>query len=194
MYIYIHIPFCDSICAYCDFCKLKYNKEWIDTYLDSLKNEIESYYKGEKIRTLYIGGGTPTTLTAEQLEKLSNPFFTTRTTRNVGLGIPLFKQTLEQTGGFLKITSKEKVGTTFHALMYKNHIDAIPLGDIGETFFVLVINPYNIDVHLEMIFENSDKEEFVIDTKDIKEVLDGVPLTEPSVTSWIKEYISEGLK
>ena len=67
---YIHIPFCDSICAYCDFCKMKYNKEWIDTYLDSLKNEIESYYKGEKIRTLYIGGGTPSSLRVEELNKL----------------------------------------------------------------------------------------------------------------------------
>ena len=43
---YIHIPFCDNICAYCDFCKMKYNKEWIDTYLDSLRNELENYYKG----------------------------------------------------------------------------------------------------------------------------------------------------
>ena len=133
-------------------------------------------------------------MSEETLKNVENPFFTTRTTRNVGLGIPLFKQTLEQTGGFLKITSKVGIGTTFHALMYKNHIDAIPLGDIGETFFVLVINPYDIDVHLEMIFENSDKEDFVLDTKDIKEVLDGVPLTEASITSWIKEYISEGLK
>ena len=67
---YIHIPFCDNICAYCDFCKMKYNKEWIDTYLDSLKNEIENYYKGEKIRTLYIGGGTPSALSIEELNKL----------------------------------------------------------------------------------------------------------------------------
>ena len=57
-----------------------------------------------------------------------------------------------------------------------------------------LINPYDIDVHLEMIFENSDKEDFVLDTKDIKEVLDGVPLLDASITSWIKEYISEGLK
>lgn len=67
---YIHIPFCDSICAYCDFCKMKYNKEWIDKYLDSLRNEIENYYKGEKIRTLYIGGGTPSSLSIEELNKL----------------------------------------------------------------------------------------------------------------------------
>lgn len=67
---YIHIPFCDNICPYCDFCKLKYNNEWIDEYLNSLKNEIETYYKGEKIRTLYIGGGTPSVLSVEELNKL----------------------------------------------------------------------------------------------------------------------------
>ena len=67
---YIHIPFCDNICSYCDFCKIHYNKQWIDKYLDSLKNEIETYYKGEKIRTLYIGGGTPSILSIEELNKL----------------------------------------------------------------------------------------------------------------------------
>ena len=67
---YIHIPFCSDICSYCDFCKMRYNKEWIDTYLDSLRNEIENYYKGEKIRTLYIGGGTPSSLSIDELNKL----------------------------------------------------------------------------------------------------------------------------
>lgn len=68
--VYIHIPFCDHICAYCDFSKMYYNKKWIDKYLDSLKKEIESFYKGEKIRTLYIGGGTPSVLSIEELNKL----------------------------------------------------------------------------------------------------------------------------
>ena len=67
---YIHIPFCDNICSYCDFCKIKYNKEWINEYLDSLKNEIQTFYKGEKIRTIYIGGGTPSALSVEELNKL----------------------------------------------------------------------------------------------------------------------------
>lgn len=68
--VYIHIPFCNNICSYCDFCKMKYNKEWIDNYLDSLKCEIENYYKGEKIKTLYIGGGTPSSLSMIELNKL----------------------------------------------------------------------------------------------------------------------------
>ena len=62
MYIYIHIPFCSSICSYCDFPKLLYCSKYIDKYLDSLESEIKSRYKGEKVKSIYIGGGTPTSL------------------------------------------------------------------------------------------------------------------------------------
>ena len=62
MSIYIHIPFCTQICSYCDFCKIYKNQKWIDIYLDALKKEIIKNYSGEKITTLYIGGGTPSSL------------------------------------------------------------------------------------------------------------------------------------
>ncbi len=68
--VYIHIPFCASICTYCDFAKVIKNKNWIDDYLKALKIEIEENYHGEIIDTLYIGGGTPSTLTLEELDKL----------------------------------------------------------------------------------------------------------------------------
>ena len=68
--VYIHIPFCKSICTYCDFAKLYHNREWIDKYLDSLSNEIKSNYKGEKVKTIYIGGGTPSSLSMDMLIKL----------------------------------------------------------------------------------------------------------------------------
>lgn len=132
-------------------------------------------------------------MSEEVLNNVSNPFFTSRKTRRVGLGIPLFKQTCEQTGGFLKITSKVGVGTTVHALMYTSHIDSIPLGDIGESIFVLIINPYGVDVHAEMIFKDQNKKTFIVDTVDLKNVLDDVPLTEPSVMAWIKEYVNDGI-
>lgn len=70
MSIYIHIPFCNTICTYCDFCKIYYNKKYIDKYLDSLEREIKDRYKGELVKTIYIGGGTPTSLDDEELEKL----------------------------------------------------------------------------------------------------------------------------
>ena len=70
MSIYIHIPFCNTICTYCDFCKMYYNKKYIDNYLDSLEKEIKDRYKGEIVKTIYIGGGTPTSLDEEELDKL----------------------------------------------------------------------------------------------------------------------------
>ena len=68
--VYIHVPFCTKICSYCDFCKVLYNTNYVDRYLDSLKIEINNRYKGEKVKTIYIGGGTPSSLTVEQLDKL----------------------------------------------------------------------------------------------------------------------------
>ena len=70
MSIYIHIPFCSNICTYCDFCKIYYNKKYINNYLESLKKEIEERYCGEKINTIFIGGGTPTSLDEDELVKL----------------------------------------------------------------------------------------------------------------------------
>ena len=70
--VYVHIPFCRSICTYCDFCKLLKNEKWINNYLEALEKEIKNNYRGEKIKTLYIGGGTPSLLSIKQLEKLFN--------------------------------------------------------------------------------------------------------------------------
>jgi len=68
--VYIHIPFCKNICAYCDFCKVLYNKEWVVAYLKKLKDEIKDRYMGESIRTIYIGGGTPSALSLKEIEYL----------------------------------------------------------------------------------------------------------------------------
>lgn len=68
--VYIHIPFCNTICSYCDFPKLYHNNENVSKYLDSLNNEIKSNYKNELVKTLYIGGGTPSCLNREELIKL----------------------------------------------------------------------------------------------------------------------------
>ena len=72
MYIYIHIPFCDKICSYCDFCKILYNNKYINNYLDNLEKEINCRYKNELIKSLYIGGGTPSSLSYQELERLFN--------------------------------------------------------------------------------------------------------------------------
>lgn len=70
MSIYIHIPFCNTICSYCDFCKMHYNESWANNYLEELEKEIKSKYNNEIVTTIYIGGGTPSALKEYQIEKL----------------------------------------------------------------------------------------------------------------------------
>ena len=67
MSVYIHIPFCNYICSYCDFCKIIYDKRYIKRYLDSLRSEIVSRYRGEEVKTIYIGGGTHSSLDTQEL-------------------------------------------------------------------------------------------------------------------------------
>ncbi|MDD2435532.1 MAG: radical SAM family heme chaperone HemW [Bacilli bacterium] len=67
---YIHIPFCERICSYCDFCKVYYDNKWVNDYLTSLELEIKDKYQGDVLDTIYIGGGTPTCLKIEELKRL----------------------------------------------------------------------------------------------------------------------------
>lgn len=68
--VYIHIPFCKNICSYCDFCKFIYNEKWVGAYLTGLNNEIKDRYMDDPIKTIYIGGGTPSALSIDELKRL----------------------------------------------------------------------------------------------------------------------------
>lgn len=68
--VYVHIPFCKSICSYCDFCKFLYNEKWATEYLNALNQEIIEYYEQDRVKSIYIGGGTPSSLSIENINKL----------------------------------------------------------------------------------------------------------------------------
>ena len=70
--VYIHIPFCNSICSYCDFCKFLHDDVWASKYLDMLNEEVKEYYEGDTVKSIYIGGGTPSVLSFSNLDKLFN--------------------------------------------------------------------------------------------------------------------------
>ncbi len=127
-------------------------------------------------------------MTAEQVRKVQDPFFTTRTTRKVGMGIPLFKMAAEQTGGKFTITSQVGVGTRVEALFKTDSIDFTPLGDIASTISTIVCMNEDKDF---IYTRKVDDEEFKFSSADIKTVLEGVPLSEPSVMNWVEGYISE---
>ncbi len=130
-------------------------------------------------------------MSSELLERVKSPFTTTRTTRNVGLGIPLFAASCECTGGRLDITSCPGEGTTLDAELGFKHIDRPPLGDITQTLAMLTImNPQT-----DFVFSaDKDDKSFSYDTRQIKETLGEVPLTEPEVTAFIQQYLDEGLR
>ena len=127
-------------------------------------------------------------MTPEQVENVKDPFFTTRTTRRVGMGIPLLKLAAEQTGGSFTITSQVGVGTRVDALFKTDSIDFTPLGDIASTIAAIVSMNEDKDF---VYIRNIDGKEFEFKSSDIKKILDGVPLSEPSVMSWIEDYIRE---
>lgn len=127
-------------------------------------------------------------MTEEQLRNVQDPFFTTRTTRRVGMGIPLFKQAAEQTGGSFSITSQLGAGTRVDALFKTDSIDFTPLGDVEATIATVVCMNEDKDFVYTRVF---NEKEFIFKSADIKKILEGVPLSEPSVMNWIEGYIRE---
>ena len=126
----------------------------------------------------------------EIVESVTNPFYTTRTTRKVGLGLPLLKMAAEQTGGNMKIESQqgENHGTTVEALFYTDHIDCAPLGDIISTIVTLIQGHPETDFLFKHI---KNEKEVKLDTCELREVLGDVPLNEYEVIKWISEYLRE---
>jgi anti-sigma regulatory factor (Ser/Thr protein kinase) len=130
-------------------------------------------------------------MTPEQLQKVRDPFYTTRTTRKVGMGIPLFRMAAEMTGGALDIQSEAGKGTTVTAVFALSHIDRMPLGDMTGTVTALIrLNP-----HLDFRYiQTVDGVSFEMDTRELRDILGDVPLNDPDVMEWIGGYLKENLE
>lgn len=127
-------------------------------------------------------------MSPEQLEQVRDPFFTTRTTRKVGMGIPLFKMAAEMTGGSFDIKSTLGKGTTVTAVFRTDSIDFTPVGDMAATMCSLISMNTEIDfVYRRVIGE----QEFTLDTRQMREILGDVPLFSPEVTEFINDFICE---
>ena len=125
---------------------------------------------------------------AEAVKNVVNPFFTSRTTRKVGLGVPFFKQAAEETGGSFRIESQPGVGTTIEAVFDTKNIDCTPLGAVWEIVAILI----QMNEHLDFVYTvKKDGNEFVCDTRQLKEIMEGMPLSDLAVVQWIKEFIRE---
>lgn len=127
----------------------------------------------------------------ETVKKALDPFFTTRTERRVGLGLPLLAQAAKSTGGDLVIHSYPGQGTTVKAHFVKSHIDLQPLGDMAETVAAVVALHPEVDFIYSHVKESR---EFCFNTKEVKKKLQEVPINDPLVIDWILKFIKEGLK
>ncbi len=130
-------------------------------------------------------------MTEEFLAKVTDPFVTSRTTRKVGLGIPLLRQQALDTGGTFDIKSKVGVGTSVYAQFKLTHLDRAPIGDMPSTMITLISAKPDIRYVYTHITDNGS---FVFDTDEIKQMLEGVPITEPEILMWLTDFIKENLQ
>ena len=127
----------------------------------------------------------------QTVKSVIDPFYTTRKTRSVGLGIPLLKLACEQTGGNLTIessTNEDNHGTTVRAIFFKNHIDFIPLGDVISSVTTLIQGHPDTDFLFRHTTEGG---EVSLDTREIRAVLEDVPLDTYEVICWIRSNLEE---
>lgn len=172
-------------------------KELSLNILDIAKNSVKaeatcieiSIVEEQGIRTLTIrddGCG----MSPEFLAQVTDPFTTTRTTRPVGMGLPLLKLAAEQADGKLTITSRqgEGHGTTVQATFRIDHLDCVPVGDVAGTMVTLIQGSSNID--FEFLYR-TDAGEKRLSTREMREVLGDVPLDTPEVLVWVSELLNE---
>lgn len=128
-------------------------------------------------------------MSPELLRRVTSPFATTRTTRKVGLGIPMMMENTQRAGGELTLESTVGQGTTLRATFDTRNIDCLPLGDLTGTLLSLMLtNP----TRPEFLFEGkTPKGECAFDTREVRKVLGDIPLNEPAVAAWLREALEE---
>ncbi len=138
-----------------------------------LKTEIEDNGRG---------------MSEDTLASVVDPFFTTRKTRNVGLGIPFLKQEAESTGGMFHIQSEPGKGTVVTAIFCTDHIDCMPLGDVNATIHSLITRNPQIDFFYRRVVNDQS---FELDTREMREILGGIPFDTPDVSLFLKNFLEE---
>jgi len=129
-------------------------------------------------------------MTPEQVERVTDPFFTSRTTRRVGMGLPLYRQSAEQSGGTLKIESEVGVGTTVTATFVYDHLDRPPMGDLANA--VVLMMSANPDHWFKFVYRYN-QQSYSIDTQEINDSLEGFPMNNVQVMKMIEEMIKENM-
>jgi anti-sigma regulatory factor (Ser/Thr protein kinase) len=130
-------------------------------------------------------------MTVEEIRMVTDPYFTSRTTRNVGMGLPLFKHSAQQASGSLVVSSEPGKGTEIIAVFRHSHIDRPPLGDIAGVVKLLIgANPV-----IDFIYRHKKEDkEYILDSREVKRVLEGVSVSNPEVLKYIGDMVKENLR
>jgi hypothetical protein len=133
---------------------------------------------------------------AATAQRVQDPFYTTRTTRNVGLGIPLLKLAAESAEGSFSLESELEKGSWVEAEFRHSHIDRMPLGDLSSTFLTLLISHPQIDwTFLYRVTDrNNRSDDFLFESAELKRQLGDISLTEPEVLTFLRSMIGEGIE
>lgn len=151
-----------------------------------IRIEVDTETKENMLKIIIEDNGRG--MTQEMVDSVTDPFYTTRTTREVGLGIPFLKQAAEATGGFCSITSAPGKGTCVEALFFTDNIDCMPLGDVNATIHTLITMNGAVDFYYE---RKADGSSFVLDTREMREILGDVPFDTPEISGFIRNYLEE---
>ena len=153
---------------------------------DTIKIDVEFLREENKLTVRVSDNGCG--MTGEQIKHVTDPFYTTRTTRKVGLGVPLFKMAAEMSGGSFEISSVVNEGTSLTAIFKTDNVDFVPLGDIASTVELLCVS--NPDVNIAFT-ESHETDTFSFESQKIRDILGDVPMDAPEVRKWIREYLTE---
>ena len=130
-------------------------------------------------------------MTKEEIKKVEDPFYTTKTVRRVGLGIPLLANAAEMAGGSLRLKSAKGKGTTLKATFQLSHLDRQPMGNITTTMLTLIAG--NSEVDFIYKHRHNDRR-FTLDTRQIRKEIEDVPINHPEIIKYIRGVIDEGIR
>ena len=153
--------------------------------------EIEIVEKIEDNQLIITITDDGTGMDKKQLQQSIDPFYTSRSTRKVGLGLSLFKQNAEMTGGSLSIESKSGKGTKVIAIFGMNHIDRPVMGDLVGTLVLLICSSGTENY----VFKHQTPFGiFELDTRKMRQMLENVSISNPDVRIFLKEMLEENLE
>ena len=159
---------------------------------DSSKVIISIEDSGIKDRIIFEVIDDGRGMSSEFLEKLTDPFQSTRKTRKIGLGTSFFKEMCDQCEGEFKVESEVNKGTRVYAYVRKSNIDVPPMGNIPDMMMAMLAN--SNDVNIDFTYK-TDLDTFHFSTEEIQEILgDEIRINSPDILVWIRDYMSEGIE